>query len=85
MMRSGGDVEEMIREEKRLTAIESQNMAWAEGEAWGIEPEILAEAALTTAFEALVRDGGEDAALAMIERLRDKVLGGAFEPDLTRH
>ncbi|MBO6719259.1 MAG: hypothetical protein JJ913_14980 [Rhizobiaceae bacterium] len=85
MIRGGGDVEAMIREEKRLTAIESQNTAWAEGEAWGIESDILAEAALTTAFEALVREGGEDAALAMIERLRDKVVSGAFEPKRTRH
>ena len=85
MIRGGGDVEAMIREEKRLTAIESQNTAWAEGEAWGIEPDILAEAALTTAFEALVRDGGEDAALAMVERMRDKIISGAFEPERTRH
>ncbi|MEX0955553.1 MAG: hypothetical protein WDZ83_10110 [Rhizobiaceae bacterium] len=85
MIRSGGDVEAMIREEKRLTAIESQHTAWAEGEAWGIETEILAEAALTTAFDALVRQGGEDAALAMIERMREKVIQGAFQPELTRH
>lgn len=85
MIRSGGDVEEMIREEKRLTAIESQNTAWAEGEAWGIETEILAEAALTTAFDALVRQGGEKAALAMIERMREKVVQGAFAIEQTRH
>jgi hypothetical protein len=85
MIRGGGDVEAMIREEKRLTAIESQNIAWAEGEAWGIEPEIMAEAALAAAFGALVRQGGEDAALAMVERMRDRIVEGAFEPDQTRH
>lgn len=85
MIRSGGDVDAMIREEMRLTAIESQNSAWAEGEAWGIETDILAEAALTTACDALVRQGGEHAALAMIERMREKVMQGAFEPERTRH
>lgn len=85
MIRSGGDIDEMIREHQRLTAIESQNAAWAEAEAWGIDPDIMAEAALAAAFDALVRQGGEEAALAMIDAMREKVLQGAFEPEQTRH
>ena len=40
------DIEALVREEKRLTAVESHNEAWAEGLSAGIEPEIIAEAAL---------------------------------------
>ncbi len=85
MIESGGDIDEMIREHQRLTAIESQNAAWAEAEAWGVDPEIMAEAALAAALEALVRAGGEEAAMAMVDKMREKVLQGDFEPDQTRH
>ena len=47
------DIEALVREEKRLTAVESHNEAWAEGLSAGIEPEIIAEAALATAFAEL--------------------------------
>ena len=43
------DIDALVREEKRLTAVESHNEAWAEGLSAGIEPEIIAEAALETA------------------------------------
>ena len=33
------EIEALVREEKRLTAVESHNEAWAEGLAAGIEPE----------------------------------------------
>ena len=49
------DIEALVREEKRLTAVESHNEAWAEGLSAGIEPEIIAEAALATAFAELTR------------------------------
>jgi len=85
MTRSLGEIDAKIREEKRLTALESQNEAWAEGTAWGIEPEIMAEAALATAFGELARTCGEEAALAMLERMREKVIAGEFEQDRIRH
>jgi len=49
------DIEALVREEKRLSAVETQSEAWAEGLSAGIEPEIIAEAALATAFAELVQ------------------------------
>jgi len=79
------DIDALVREEKRLTAIESHNEAWAEGLSAGIEPEIIAEAALATAFAELVHCSGEKAALALLERMREKVVAGEFERSLLRH
>ena len=79
------EIEALVREEKRLTAVESHNEAWAEGLSAGIEPEIIAEAALQTAFAELTRSGGEKAALALLDRMREKVIAGEFERSLLRH
>jgi hypothetical protein len=79
------EIEALVREEKRLTAVESHNEAWAEGLSAGIEPEIIAEAALQTAFAELTRSGGEKAALALLERMRERVIAGEFERLLLRH
>lgn len=84
-MEHGGDLEALIREEKRQTALESQTEAWAEGLSAGIEPEIIAEAALANAFAELLRSGGEHAALALLDRMRERVLAGEFEPHSMRH
>ena len=58
---------------------------WAEGLSAGIEPEIIAEAALQTAFAELTRSGGEKAALALLERMRERVIAGEFARSLLRH
>ena len=79
------EIEALVREEKRLTAVESHNEAWAEGLSAGIEPEIIAEAALQTAFAELTRSGGEAAALALLERMRERVIAGEFQRWLLRH
>ncbi len=79
------DIDALVREEERLTAVESHNEAWAEGLSAGIEPEIIAEAALETAFGEILRANGETATLALLERMREKVVAGAFEPQLVRH
>lgn len=79
------DLDALVREEKRLTAVENHNEAWAEGLSAGIEPEIIAEAAMTTALAELLRASGEPAVLALIERMRDRVMVGEFEPDQQRH
>jgi len=79
------DIDALVREEKRLTAVENHNEAWAEGLSAGIEPEIIAEAALSTALCELLRTSGEAAALALIERTRDRVIAGEFAPDQSRH
>ncbi len=85
MEQSVTDLDALVREEKRLTAVESHNEAWAEGLSAGIEPEIIAEAALTTALGELLRTSGEPAALALIERMRDSVIAGEFAPEQSRH
>lgn len=85
MEHTAGDIDALVREEKRLTAVESHNEAWAEGLSAGIEPEIIAEAALATAFAELLRANGETAALALLDRMRDKVIAGDFEEDRLCH
>lgn len=80
-----GDIDALIQEEKRLTAVESQAEAWAEGLSAGIEPEIIAEAALATAFQELLRACGEEAAIALLDRMREKVIAGEFEDDRRLH
>jgi hypothetical protein len=84
-MGHAGDIDALIREEKRLTAVESHNEAWAEGLSAGIEPEIIAEAALATALAELVRMAGEGAAVGLLDRMRDKVVTGEFERGMLRH
>jgi len=79
------EIDALIREEKRLTAIESHNEAWAEGLACGIEPEIMAEAALSTACEELLRNCGEEAALELLDRVRDRMVAGDFMPHRVCH
>lgn len=85
MEQSFTDLDALVREEKRLTAVESHNEAWAEGLSAGIEPEIIAEAALTTALGELLRTSGEPTALALIERMRERVVAGEFAPEQSRH
>ncbi|PZO77368.1 MAG: hypothetical protein DI629_14755 [Mesorhizobium amorphae] len=85
MQQGHNDIDALVREEKRLTAVESHNEAWAEGLSAGIEPEIIAEAALTTAFAELCRTGGERQALALLDRMRGLVEAGEFEPLKLRH
>ena len=85
MEHSVSEIDALVREEKRLTAVESHNEAWAEGLSAGIEPDIIAEAALETAFGEMLRASGETAALALLDRMREKVIEGAFEPCQVRH
>ncbi|APH71723.1 hypothetical protein [Aquibium oceanicum] len=80
-----GQIDALIREEKRLTAVESQTEAWAEGLSAGIEPEIIAEAALTTAFAELLRSCSEEAALTLLDVMREKVIGGDFDVNPYHH
>jgi len=85
MQQRVSDIDALVREEKRLTAVECHNEAWAEGFSAGIEAEIIAEAALATAFGEILRANGEDAALALLDRMREKVVAGEFEPLRLRH
>jgi hypothetical protein len=85
MEHSAADLDALVREEKRLTAAENHSEAWAEGLSAGIEPEIIAEAALTTALGELLRSTGEATALALVERMRERVIAGDFEPRPMQH
>ena len=47
--------------------------------AWFESPEIIAEAALATALSELLRDSDEESVLALLERMRERVVAGEFE------
>ncbi|MCB1382000.1 MAG: hypothetical protein KDJ73_03525 [Notoacmeibacter sp.] len=85
MQESSNDIDAMILEEKRISASECHGEAWAAGIMAGIESEIIAETAITTAIGELQREFGEDAVLELIDRIREQVIQGAFDPDIRRH
>lgn len=85
MDQSLSDIDTLIREEKRLTAVESYEDAWADGRAAGIEADIMAEAAIATALGELVHSSGDSTALALIERMRERLLAGEFDRALRIH
>lgn len=77
------DIDDMIVHEKRQAALEYQNEAWADGMADGIEPEIIADAAIALAIRETVRTQGEEAAEALLSSLRDRIHAGEFSPNRT--
>lgn len=85
MDRGISDIDVLIREEKRLSAVESYEDAWAEGRAAGIEPDIMAEAAIATALGELMRSNSEASALAILERMRERLIAGELDPELMVH
>ncbi len=85
MERGLSEIDQLIREEKRLTAVESYEDAWAEGRAAGIEPEIMAEAAIATVLGELIRGSGEAGAQALLERMRERLVAGEFESGIKLH
>jgi len=85
MTQALAELDALVREEKRLTALEMQTDAWAEGLSAGIEPELIAEVALATAFKELVRSCGSDSAIAMMDRMRERIATGEFETIDQRH
>ncbi len=81
-MQSGrNDIDDMIVHEKMQVALEYQNDAWADGRADGIEPEIIADAAIAFAMRETIRIHGEEGAEAMLESLRNRMLAGEFSPE----
>ncbi|OCW57718.1 hypothetical protein [Hoeflea olei] len=75
------ELDDMIVQEKLQVALEFQHDAWAESTADGIEPEIIADAAMITAIRETVRVLGEDQAEALLESLRERILAGEFSPE----
>jgi hypothetical protein len=47
----------------------------------GIEPEIIADAAIALAMRETIRMHGESGAEAMLESLRSRMLAGEFSPE----
>ncbi|WP_176083990.1 MULTISPECIES: hypothetical protein [Martelella] len=80
MKPNANEIDDMIVREKMQAALEYQNEAWADGMADGIEPEIIADAALALAMRETVRMIGEEGAEAMLESLRERMLAGEFSP-----
>lgn len=85
MDQSPTDLDALIVQEKKLAALEHHNEAWADGISEGIEAEILADAAFSTALKELIRDVGEDQALTLIDSLRERILKGEFLDDRQLH
>jgi hypothetical protein len=79
------ELDELVRSEMRMEALKGHGEAWASGISQGIDPQILADTALYTAFHELIRSGGEDAALDLVDRLKERILCGEFEPERIRH
>ena len=74
------DIDDIIEHEKMQAALEHQSEAWADGMADGIEPEIIADAAIAHAMRETIRIHGEVGAEAMLESLRERMLAGEFSP-----
>ncbi|HZG26888.1 hypothetical protein SAMN05421890_4697 [Ensifer adhaerens] len=83
MEQSLSELDDMIVHEKMQAALEYQNEAWADGMADGIEPEIIADAAIALAMRETIRLLGESGAEAMLENLRERMLAGEFSPERT--
>ena len=77
-MHPTSELDDMIAQEKRQVALEYHDEAWAGGLSDGIDTDIMAEAAIETAMRGLIEAIGEDAALAYVDALRERVLVGAF-------
>jgi len=71
-------LEDTITVEKRRAAREMQSEIWNDGMLEGIETDILADAAMATALEEIVGENGEDAAMAVIEEMRERLVAGEF-------
>jgi len=79
------DLRAKIEEDMRLSSVEYQNEAWAEAQLAGIEPEIMAESAFTTALRELGKTHDEEELLALLDELRDRVQSGEFLAARTHH
>jgi len=67
--------------EKKRVALTYLAEAWEEAVAEGVDPEILAHAALFTALADLVSTYGEEAVAGLAERLPERIRAGEFSVD----
>ena len=77
------EIDDLIVHEKMQAAMEYQTEAWADGRADGIEPEIIAEAAICFAIQETIRLKGEAGAEAFLDALKMRVLSGEFSSNRT--
>ncbi|MBL0848882.1 MAG: hypothetical protein EU981_02100 [Candidatus Liberibacter ctenarytainae] len=75
------DLDILLIHEKMQVAIEYQNEAWAGGMADGIEPEIIANAAIIQAIRETVRIHGEEKVELLLNSLMNRMLAGEFSPE----
>lgn len=78
------DENRMIEEQKRA-ALEIFRAVWEDGLADGIEPDILANAALFAVFSDLVESYGEEAVAAFANNLGNRIERGEFSIDRQIH
>ncbi|MEM0899739.1 MAG: hypothetical protein AAGI92_07280 [Pseudomonadota bacterium] len=77
------ELDSIIEREKRHMAREVHDEAWADGYLEGIDAQLLAEAAICRALEETVLLEGEDAALSLLESIRERVVSGDFNAHRT--
>jgi hypothetical protein len=73
--------DEVTIAEKKRVALSYLAEAWEEAVAEGVDPEILAHAALFTALADLTSIYGEEAVAGLAERLPERVRAGEFTLD----
>jgi hypothetical protein len=70
--------EEMVIAEKKRVALAYLIGAWDDAVSDGVDPEILAHAALFAALSDLITTYGEDAVSGLAERLPQRIKAGEF-------
>ena len=85
MQDSTGDIEALIAEEQRSFARQSLGEAWADAVSEGVDPAILADAAIATALEQIVAEKGEDAAHSRLEAMASRLTSGDFDRNINYH
>ena len=75
------DLDALILEEKKRVAVEFFNEAWSSAAAEGIEPQILAESALSNALTRLTEAEGDAPVSHLVDALPDRLAWGHFLPN----
>jgi len=79
------DQEDFAIAEKKRAALDYLTEAWDEALAEGIDPEILAHAALFAALSDLIRIYGEDPVAGLVATLGDRIKRAEFTLDRVTH
>lgn len=71
---------ELSDDEQRAIALDEMSDCWRRSIDRGAGPDTMAATALATAFTQIVDAYGRDAALAVLDRFREQIAVGAFDP-----